>query len=496
MTDMPVGMGFGLLLGIPALGAGLCLLLRRPRLVLGALTASVALEVLTAGVWLWPVAAGRPARIEWGWFTLDALSAYHLAVMMLVFGLSTVFAWGYFGEEIRRYEIQPRAIRTFAALWCGSLAAMVLVVISNNVGVMWIGIEATTLMTAFLICVHRTRASLEAMWKYLLMCSVGVACAFMGTLLVAASARGLSADGAGLLLWTQLRAAAPDLNLPVLKLAFIFLLVGYGTKAGLAPLHSWLPDAHSQAPAPVSALFSGFLLNTALYCIMRYVAILEAATGGSGWSLRILQVFGLLSIGVAAAFILFQEDVKRLLAYHSVEHLGIMALGLGLGGLGAFAALFHVFNHSVCKALAFFSAGRLGQIYGTHDMTRMQGMLKVCPVWGAGLLGALLALIGLAPFALFMSEFQIAMSAVQQGAYVALVVFLAGTGAIFVSALKHAIAMAWGEPSLPVRAAPGGLAGILIVAGSLGVLLAVGLWLPAGYRDLLWRAAAIVEGKP
>ncbi len=493
---MPVDVGFALLLGIPLLGGGLCLLMRPARWVLHALTVVVGLEVLAAAIFIWPVLSGSLTRLEWGWFYLDALSAYHLAVMMLVFGLSTIFAGGYFGAEISANQIQSRASRKFSALWCGSLAAMVLVVISNNVGVMWIGIEATTLMTAFLICVHRTQASLEAMWKYLLMCSVGVACAFMGTLLVAASARALNMDGAHLLLWTHLRDAAPALNQPVLKLAFIFLLVGYGTKAGLAPLHNWLPDAHSQAPAPVSALFSGFLLNTALYCIMRYTAILEAASGGSGWSLRILQVFGLLSIVVAAAFIIFQEDVKRLLAYHSVEHLGIIALGLGLGGLGAFAALFHVFNHSVCKALAFFSAGRMGQIYGTHDMSRMQGMLRVSPVWGVGLLGGLLALIGMAPFGLFMSEFQIAMAAVQQGAYAALVVFLAGTCTIFVSALKHAIYMAWGEPELPVRAPATGFTEVLIVAGSLGVLLLVGLWLPDFYTNLLWRAAAIVEGKP
>ncbi|MBU4200228.1 MAG: hydrogenase 4 subunit F [Verrucomicrobia bacterium] len=493
---MSAGMEFGLVLGVPLIGAALSILLRPPRLVLGVLAAIIGVEILCAGALIWPIVAGVQAQVAWSWFYLDALSAYHLAVMMIIFGLSTVFAGGYFGEEIRRKEIQDWPVRKFAALWCGSLAAMVLVVISNNLGVMWIGIEATTLMTAFLICVHRTRASLEAMWKYLLMCSVGVACAFMGTLLVVASARGIEAGAVHVLLWTQLRDAAPGLNQPVLKLAFIFLLIGYGTKAGLAPMHNWLPDAHSQAPAPVSGMFSGFLLNTALYCIMRYTAILEVATGGSGWSLQILQVFGMLSIGVAAVFILFQEDVKRLLAYHSVEHLGIMALGLGLGGLGAFAALFHVFNHSICKALAFFSAGRMGQIYGTHEMDRMQGMLRVNPVWGLGLLGSLLALIGMAPFALFMSEFQIAMAAMNRSAYVALIVFLAGTGIIFVGALKHAIAMAWGEPKIPVRASAAGWTDILIVAGSLGVLLAVGIWMPECYRNLLWRAAAIAEGKP
>jgi hydrogenase-4 component F len=192
------------------------------------------------------------------------------------------------------------------------------------------------------------------MWKYLLICSVGVGLAFMGTLVVAASATSLNVSAFDALLWTTLRDNASSLDPKALQLGFIFIVVGYGTKAGLAPMHNWLPDAHSQAPGPVSALFSGFMLNAALYCVMRYIPLVEGACGNSRWGLDLLVGFGLLSILVAAAFILFQRDVKRLLAYHSVEHMGIITLGLGLGGLGTFAALFHTLNHSLCKTGAFF----------------------------------------------------------------------------------------------------------------------------------------------
>jgi len=227
--------------------------------------------------------------------------------------------------------------------------------------------EATTLLTAFLICTHVSPSSLEATWKYLIMCSVGVAFAFIGTLLVAASAGGRIWPH-----WTSCFGrvcgeAAGSLDPKLLKTGFIFLLVGYGTKAGLAPMHNWLPDAHSQAPAPVSAVFSGFLLNTALYCILRYVPLVEAATGGSRWALGLLTGFGILSVLVAAAFIIFQHDAKRACwPTTASSHMGIIALGVGLGGFGTFAAMFHVLKPLSVQVAGFFSAGRLGQMFGTH----------------------------------------------------------------------------------------------------------------------------------
>jgi hydrogenase-4 component F len=234
------------------------------------------------------------------------------------------------------------------------------------------------------------------------------------------------------------------------------------------------------------------MLNAALYCIMRYVPIVETTTGHTGWGLNLLIGFGLFSIVIAAAFILFQKDVKRLLAYHSIEHLGIIALGFGLGGLGTFAALFHTFNHSLCKTLSFFAAGRLGQVFGSHDMEQMSGALPVSPVWGIGIFGSLLALIGIAPFALFISEFQLVKAAVDSQAWVVLSLFLLGAAIVFVGALGHAIPLIWGTN--PKKCAPVKATAIeaFLVFAPLAALLMLGLWMPKPLLTALHSAAAII----
>ena len=484
------------LLILPPVLAGTCCVARSARRVLLLASVGGAGWAALAGATASAAYASGPLFTARGWLHLDALSAYHLAVLGLVFGASSVYAWGYFQGELADGALSLRSARRFGALWFGSAAAMTAVLLSNNLGLMWVGIEATTLLTAFLICVHVTPLSLEAMWKYLVVCSVGVAFAFVGTLLVAASAQRLGLDASEMLLWTRLRESAALLAPGPMKLAFLFLLVGYGTKAGFAPLHSWLPDAHSQAPAPVSALFSGFMLNTALYCLMRYLPLVEGATGGTGWGGGLLVVFGIFSILLAAVFIVFQHDGKRLLAYHSVEHIGIIALGLGLGGVGTFAALWHTLNHAVCKALAFFSVGRLGQMYGTHDLGRMAGAMRRSPVWGIGFFGGVLALIGVAPFAIFMSEFQVLRAAAAAHAFVALTLFLFGAGIVFVGALRHAMTSAWGEEVCEPRPRPGGVADAVLVFGALALLLLLGLWMPGPLRTALEQAALIVGGRP
>jgi hydrogenase-4 component F len=238
------------------------------------------------------------------------------------------------------------------------------------------------------------------------------------------------------------------------------------------------------------------MLNAALYCIMRYIPLIEGATGRTGWGLDLLVAFGLLSILVAAAFIVFQHDGKRLLAYHSVEHMGIIALGLGLGGLGTFAALWHVLNHSLCKALAFFAVGRLGQMYGTHDLGRMAGAMRRAPLWGMGFFGAVLALIGVAPFAIFMSEFQILRAAADAHAFVALAVFLAGAGIVFVAALRHVITPVWGQEVMEPKPVHRSAADGALVWGGLGLLLLLGVWLPGPLRTALENAALVIGGRP
>ena len=484
------------MLVLAAAGALSCLLLPRPRRVLVTISV-VSFAELALAARLWAAAIGTPGFVTAAddWLYIDAFSAFHLVVLALVFVLSSVFAAVYFGGEAGEHHFTAATARRFGALWLGSLAAMILVLVSNNIGIMWVGMEATTLLSAFLISLHPTRLSLEAMWKYLIICSIGIAFAFMGTLLAAASVQSGGVVGSEALLWTRL--AAPDAHLdPVLiKFAFLFLLVGYGTKAGLAPIHSWLPDAHSQAPAPVSAMFSGFLLNTALYCIMRFVPPVRQALG-EAFPNALLIGFGSLSILVAAGFIVFQRDAKRLLAYHSVEHLGIITLGFGLGPLGAFAALFHTLNHSVCKALAFFAVGRLGQRFGSHDMHTISGALRADGVWGLALLGSLLALIGVAPFSIFMSEYQLLRAAIGAGAWVALTLFLVASGIVFVAALKHLIDMVFGTPGVEVRRGRDGIPALAIVGSGMGLLLVLGVWMPLPLSDALVQAATVFVGRP
>jgi hydrogenase-4 component F len=276
-----------------------------------------------------------------------------------------------------------------------------------------------------------------------------------------------------------------------LRLGFLFAVVGYGTKAGLAPMHSWLPDAHSQAPTPVSAVLSGALLNCALYSLSRFLPVVEP--GGSGWAHQILVVFGLISIAIAAAFIVHESDIKRLLAFSSVEHIGVITLGLGVGA--ANAALFHTFSHSACKMLAFFCAGSLAFGYGSRDMDRMHGTLRAAPVAGAGFLLAVLALVGLPPFSIFASELWIAKVGIERGHALAVVVYVAAIGVVFISAVRRAVQMTWPKPDVEVRVrGANGIAWPLVVI-PLAVVLVAGIWMPSRVGAALDRAA-ILTGAP
>ncbi len=486
------------MLALAILGALACMALPRPRDVLRLIVLVSAVELgLAANVWAGVLGNGFVTAAG-GWFYIDAFSAFYLIVLVLVFLLSSVFAGVYFAHETGEDGFTLPVARRFGALWLGSLTAMMLVLVSNNLGIMWVGMEATTLLSAFLISLHPSRLSLEAMWKYLIICSVGIAFAFIGTIFAAASVQTAGGIPADALFWTRLASADVQLDPILMKFAFIFILVGYGTKTGLAPIHSWLPDAHSQAPTPVSAMFSGFLLNTALYCIMRFVPPARHALGAD-FTNGLLIFFGTMSILVAAGFIVFQRDAKRLLAYSSVEHLGIITLGFGLGPLGTFAALFHTLNHSVCKSLAFFAVGRLGQQFGSHEMDMLSGALRADRLWGIALLGSLLALIGVAPFAVFMSEYQLLRAAADGSAWLVLVLFLAACSVVFLSVLRHLIDMAFGDPQPSVPdtspSRQDGKAGILIVVSAIGLLVLLGVWMPVWFKGALGSAAAVLGSR-
>jgi hydrogenase-4 component F len=424
-------------------------------------------------------------------FLIDSLSLYHIFLVNIIFFISSIYATGYFGHRQERGAMSLAYTRRFVLLWQTFQAMLLLVLLSNNIGFMWIAIEATTLVSAFLIVSDSDALSIEALWKYLLICSVGIVFAFMGTILTLAAARKMQASNAGYL-FSQLIEHPELIDPQIMLFAFIFIAVGFGTKAGLSPMHTWLPDAHSQAPTPVSAVFSGVMLNCALFCIMRYLPVAEAAMGGSGQAHSILLLFGFMSLIFAAVFIPIQHDLKRLLAYCSVEHMGIIAVGLGLGGLGTFAALLHVTNHSLSKVLAFFSAGHIGETYGTRDMRHITAAVRRMPWWGAAFFVSILVLIGVAPFSVFTSEFLVVKEAFHSGRYAVFCLFLFSVIAIFISALKYAMNVSFGSETQKagerLRLADKGTIILIILA-----LLVLGLWIPSPFAEFLRNCATLVE---
>src|SRR5213594_3257336 len=398
-----------LMLVIPVTAAGVLALARgRVATVVHALAT---LLMLTSGL---TVAAralrGVEAAAFGGVLRVDALSGWMIGVIVLVAGLAAA--------EAPRYA-HGSGQRMFYALFHLMVFTMLLAVSTDDVGVMWVAVEGTTLASVFLVNFERSRASLEAAYKYLLICSVGIAIAFVGTVLIyyaeAVRQEGVVEHAAQGLRWTTLLALAPALSPRVLQPAFVFLVIGYGTKAGLAPMHTWLPDAHSEAPAPVSALMSGVLLSVGAYAILRFKPVVDAAAG-PGFTRGILLALGVLSVAVAAAFLWTSPNYKRMLAYSSVEHIGLVCLGLGFGGtLGTSGALLHVANHGLAKSVVFLLAGRIRAAYGSAEITAVGGLMVRMPHTGTAFMAAMFALIGLPPFGLFVSEVMIFGAGFAQG---------------------------------------------------------------------------------
>jgi hydrogenase-4 component F len=367
--------------------------------------------------------------------------------------------------------------------------------LSANLGVLWIAIEATTLASALLVGFYNTKGAIEAGWKYLMVCTVGIAFALFGTIaLYLAAVRAAVPEGSALD-WTALMAAAPGLAAaqPLLKLAFVFIAVGYGTKIGFVPMHSWLPDAHAEAPAPISAMLSAALLNCAMYALLRLDAITSHAIGAS-FSHSLLLAFGGLSLVVSVLLMVVQRNLKRLLAYSSIEHMGIVALGVGIGGpLGLFGALLHAFNHSLAKTLLFFTTGKVRDTFKTLQMDRIRGMGRVLPYTSAALVLGGIAIVGLPPFGLFVSEFAILMSAFTGSRYLLAALMLAAFSVGFGALFYHFQRMLSGEPvssRTSSRHLPSEIAAMCVCG--LG-LLVLGLYIPPAFNSVLHNAMAVLQ---
>jgi hydrogenase-4 component F len=435
-------------------------------------------------------AAGHPPQPEWGGaLALDPLGGLFLGIITALFLLASVYTFGYMAlhrHPRRRYYVP--AMLMF-------LGSMTLAVLSRHLGLFWVALEATTLSSAPLVFFERSEKSLEAAWKYLILCSVGIALALAGTFFLALA---LPPESSGSLLLDQLLAAAPRMSAPWLKTAFLFLLVGYGTKMGLAPMHTWLPDAHSEAPSPVSALLSGALLNCAFLGILRALEVVNAA-GLGGFSRGPLLVLGFVSMATATAFLVRQPDYKRLLAYSSVEHMGILAVAVGLGSSQAlFGALLHALNHSLAKALLFFAAGVVFVIFHSKAVADVTGLARRAPLLGLLFFAGFLAITGTPPFGPFISELTILLAALSGGRYLVAALFLALLAVAFAAMAGSFCGMVFGRPPEGAPPPPRGWQLVLLLVPTFVLTVAslvLGLYVPGPLQGLI-RAAARSLGAP
>lgn len=374
---------------------------------------------------------GTPAAF-YGALRVDGLSALVLVLCGFVGVLASAYGIGYLRRNEARKLVTPRMRLEFYALIPAYVFAMLLVAASNNLGVLWIAVELTTLASVFLITFHDRDTSLEAAWKFLMLGSLGLAFALLGTVLMFASGQGHLGEGLSALHWTRFMGAARELNPYTLRLGVVFALIGYGTKAGLAPMHTWKPDAYREAPSPAGVLMAVGMLNGAFYCILR-IHLISKASLGPEFSGGLLLTLGLLSVLIATPFILIQWDLKRLLAYSSIEHVGIMAVGVGIGGeMGTFGAILHMTYHSLAKPVAFFSAGTLAQLHSSSDFKRIgNGTFTRAPVASALFVIAALMITGSPPFGLFFSEMTIFRAGFFGSHTVATSIFLAALIVLF-----------------------------------------------------------------
>ncbi len=424
---------------IPALAAALLVVLPGYRLT-AVLNVLAALLTFLAAVSLF---FGRPQSTSY--LLVDDLNNVFIVLTTFVGLTTSVFSASYIGHELEIGRLTPQFLRFYHAMYQLLMFAMNLALLANNIGVMWVAIELATLTTVLMVGIYRTHEALEAAWKYFILGSVGIALALFGTILVYMAARPVIGEGFDAMIWTVLITRASAFDPALLNVAFVFLLLGYGTKVGLAPLHAWLPDAHAEGPTPISAVLSGLLLNVALYALLRFKMLLAVNPAALAPG-PLMVTMGLISL-VFAAFMLYRRrDIKRMFAYSSIEHMGIITFAFGMGGpLANFAGLLHMTMHSLTKSAIFFAVGHIAQVKGTQRIADMGGLTETNPVLGWGLVLGVVAIAGLPPLGIFMSEFLIVTSTFARAPWLALVLvagILIGVAALFL----RLNAIAFGNP--------------------------------------------------
>ncbi|MCL5668579.1 MAG: hydrogenase 4 subunit F [Gammaproteobacteria bacterium] len=420
---------------------------------------------------------------------IDSFNVFLVALTAFVAFTTSLFSRPYMRIEQHHGKLSPNMLRLYHSMFQLFTFTMLLALTTNNIGILWVAMEAATLTTALLVSLYRTPAGIEAAWKYFILCGVGIAQALFGTILLYFASEKVLGAGSGALLWTHLNEVKALLEPTVLSLAFVFLLVGYGTKVGLVPLHSWLPDAHAEGPTPVSAVLSGLLLNVALYAVVRCKVLVDGALQNH-MAGNLMMGFGLLSVVVAAFFLSRQKDVKRMFAYSSIEHMGLMTFAFGMGGpVATFAALLHMTVHSLTKSAIFFAVGHASQKAGTQIMERIRGLIKLSPAVGWGLMLGALAILGMPPFGVFTSEFMI-LTATMHGQPWATPFLLIALGVAFAAIFGKVQPMVFGETSVQRLPHPPALIPVFV---HLGLVLMLGLYIPPYLADWYREAARLIS---
>ena len=406
---------------------------------------------------------------------IDDLNVVFIVVNAFVGFTTSVFSASYIGHEIDSGRLTQNHIRFYHAMFQSMMFGMNLALVANNIGLMWVAVELATLTTVVMVGLYRTHEALEAAWKYFILGSVGIALALFGTTLVYVAALPVLGEGLPTMAWTNLIVHVASFEPAILNLAFVFLLLGYGTKVGLVPVHGWLPDAHAEGPTPISAVLSGLLLNVALYAVLRF-KMLMAGNEGAVAPGPLMIGMGLASLTFGAFMLYRRRDIKRLFAYSSIEHMGIITFAFGVGGpLANFAGLLHMAMHSLTKSAIFYAVGHVAQIKGTQKIAEIRGLTQSHPLLGWGLVIGVLAIAGMPPMGIFMSEFLIVTSTMARSAWLAVPLvlgLLVGFGAL----LRLLNEVAFGEPLGRVEPSDVSYAPLY---GHLAIVLVAGIYLPA-----------------
>ena len=468
---------------VPAVAAALLALIPGYRI-------TARLNVLASLLTLAAAAALFRERPETGLFlVVDDVNVVFIVLNAFVGFTTSVFSASYIAHELETGRLTPASVRFYHAMYQVLMGAMNLALVANNVGLMWVAVEIATLTTVLMVGIYRTHEALEAAWKYFILGSVGIGLALFGTIIVYLAAKNVVGEGLDAMAWTTLVGTAAALDPNLLNLAFLFLLLGYGTKIGLAPLHAWLPDAHAEGPTPISAVLSGLLLNVALFALLRFKMVMAGNPGALAPG-PLMVTMGLSSLLFSAFMLYRRHDIKRMFAYSSIEHMGIITFAFGMGGaLANFAGLLHMTMHSLTKSAIFFAVGHIAQVKGTQRIQEIRGLTESHPLLGWGLVLGVFAIAGMPPMGVFMSEFLVVSSTFARQPLLA-VPLVAGLLLAFAALLMHLHGIAFGKAhggTAPVHAS------YVPLFAHLGLVLTAGIFIPGPVVAWFQHVAALLR---